>query len=152
MHKEDLIAASLCLVTAVLVLVESLPKYFGDRGEMGAGAYPTWIAILLAGCGISIVVQWATGNRITTGASFFPEGPGRRRLLYSVGAIVAHRVGTDILGFGIASFILMVFQMKSLGNHRWATILGLSVAFVVGVSYTFREWLYMALPRGFLGI
>ena len=45
----------------------------------------------------------------------------------------------------------MVFLMRLLGNYRWWTILPVSFLFVGAVSYIFREWLYMDLPRGFLG-
>ncbi|MHB0869126.1 MAG: tripartite tricarboxylate transporter TctB family protein [Chloroflexota bacterium] len=152
MRKEDLVVGALCLATAAWVLAESVSRYFGDRGELGAGAYPSYVAILLAACGASIILQWVTGNRDTSGKAFLPTGNGRKRLAYQSGALVVHRVATDLLGFGLASLILMIFQMRTLGRHRWRTIILLSFAFVLSVSYTFREWLYMALPRGILGL
>jgi glycerol-3-phosphate acyltransferase PlsY len=82
---------------------------------------------------------------------FFPRGRGGKLVACTAASLVAHRVGTDLLGFTVASFLLMIYQMRLLGQHRWWTTLALSFLFVALVSYTFREWLYMALPRGLLG-
>ena len=67
-------------------------------------------------------------------------------------ALVAYRVGMDILGFTAASLLLMMFLMRILGSHGWWKTILYSVVFVGLVSYTFRTWLYMDLPRGLLGI
>jgi len=82
---------------------------------------------------------------------FFPRGRGRKLLLYFSGSLLAYRLGIDLLGFTVASLLLMIYQMRLLGRHRWWTTLALSVVFVGLVAYTFREWLYMALPRGLVG-
>ena len=151
MRREDLIVAGLCLATAAVVLVQSVPRYFTNRGALGSGAYPCYIALLLAICGCSILIQWLRGNREKNALPFFPRGRGRMLLASTAASLVFHRVATDFIGFGLASLFLMIFQMRLLGRHRWWTILGLSLLFVGLVSYTFREWLYMDLPRGFLG-
>ncbi len=151
MRREDVIVAVLCLGTSAWVLVESVPHYFGDHGGLGSGAYPCYLAFLFAICGVSILVQWFRGNRKTDAPPFFPRGRGGKLVAYTAGSLVAYRVGIDLLGFTLASLLLMIYQMRLLGHHRWWTTLLLSVGFVALVSYTFREWLYMALPRGFLG-
>jgi hypothetical protein len=151
MRREDLIVAALCLGTSVMILVESVPHYFGDHGGLGSGAYPCYLAFLFAVCGISILVQWFRGSRTTDAPPFFPRGRGARLVACTAGSLVAYRIGTDLLGFTLASLLLMIYLMRLLGHHRWWTTLALSVVFVALVSYTFHEWLYMALPRGLLG-
>lgn len=151
MRREDLVVAALCLATSAVVLVESLPRYFGPRGAMGSGAYPSSIALVLAICGLSIVAQWLRGNRTTDAPAFFPRGRGGKLLAGTAGSLVVHRVASDLLGFAPASLLLMIYQMRLLGHHRWWTILGLSALFVAIVSFIFRGWLYMPLPRGLLG-
>ena len=151
MRKADLVVASICFAVAAVTIQQSVPHYFGDRGGMGSGAYPTYLGVLLAACGLSILVQWLRGNRETGGKPFFPTGSGGKKLAYSSAALVIHRVATDFLGFSVASLLLMIFQMRTLGKYNWRTTLALSVVFVAAVGYTFRQWLYMALPRGFLG-
>jgi len=151
MRRGDLVVAVLCLATSTMILVESAPRYFAERGGLGSGAYPCYLALLLTVCGLSILVQWFRGNRKTDAPPFFPRGRGGKLVACTAASLVAHRVGTDLLGFTFASFLLMIYQMRLLGQHRWWTTLGLSFLFVALVSYTFREWLYMALPRGLLG-
>lgn len=102
-------------------------------------------------CGLSILTQWFRGNRRTDAPPFFPRGRGGRLLACTSGSLVAHRVATDVLGFGFASLLLMIYQMRLLGHHRWWTTLVLSSLFIALVSYTFRVWLYMPLPRGLMG-
>jgi hypothetical protein len=151
MRRGDLIVAVLCLASSAMVMVESVPHYFSDRGALGSGAYPCYIALLLSICGLSIVIQWFRGNRKMDAPAFFPRGRGGKLLACTAGSLVAHRIGTDILGFTFASLLLMIYQMRLLGHHRWWTTLALSLLFVALVSYTFSAWLYMDLPRGFLG-
>jgi hypothetical protein len=151
MRREDLIVAVICLATSAVILVESVPHYFEERGGLGSGAYPCYIALLLAICGLSILTQWFRGRLKTDTTPFFPRGRGGKLLACFTASLVAYRVGTDLLGFTIASLLLMIYQMRLLGQHRWWTTLVLSFLFVGLVSYTFREWLYMALPRGFIG-
>lgn len=151
MRREDLIVAVLCFAASTVILVQSVPRYYTPRGTLGSGAYPCYIALLLAICGLSIAIQWLRGKRETKAPPFFPRGRGGMLLACTAGSLVAHRIATDFLGFGLASLFLMIFQMRILGHHRWWTTLLLSFLFVGLVSYTFREWLYMDLPRGFLG-
>ena len=151
MRRQDLIVAILCIATSALVLVLSVPHYFGTWGTLGSGAYPSYLAPILAICGISILIQLFLRNRKGDEPPFFPRGRKRNLLLFTAGSLVVHRVATDLFGFGLASLLLMIFLMRLLGNYRWWTILPVSFLFVGAVSYIFREWLYMDLPRGFLG-
>lgn len=152
MRREDLIVAVLCFALAAVVLDQSAPHYFTNRGTLGSGVYPCYIAALLAICGLSILIQWFKGMRQEKPPSFLPRGRGGKLLALTVTALIAYRIGMDILGFAFASLLLMIFMMRVLGRHRWWATLMYSVLFVGLVSYTFREWLYMDLPRGLLGI
>jgi hypothetical protein len=150
MRREDLTVAVICLAVAAVVAVQSVPHYFSPQGTLGSGVYPCVIAALLAICGLSILIQWLRGNRQTNTTAFLPRGRGGKLLAYTAASLVAYRIGLDILGFTLASFLLMIFQMRLLGHHRWWSTLVLSALFVGFVSYTFSNWLYMDLPRGFI--
>ena len=92
MRKEDLVVSVVCLLTAALVLVQSVPRYFTDRGAIGSGAFPSYVALLIGACGLSILAQWLTGNRREGDSPFLPSGVGGRRLAYLSGSLVAHRI------------------------------------------------------------
>ncbi len=150
MRREDLYVAVICLAVAAVVAVQSVPRYFTQQGTLGSGVYPCVIAALLAICGLSILIQWMRGNRQMKTTAFLPRGRGGKLLAYTAASLLAYRIGLDILGFALASFLLMIFLMRLLGHHRWWSTLGLSALFVGLVSYTFNNWLYMDLPRGLL--
>lgn len=76
MRRGDLIVAILCFGLAAVVLEQSVPHYFTDRGDLGSGVYPCFVAALLATCGLSIFIQWFRGNRQAKAAAFFPRGEG----------------------------------------------------------------------------
>ena len=151
MRREDLLVAASCLVISAVVLVQSVPHYYNDRGSLGSGAYPCYVALLLTICGFSILIQWFRGNREKNAPPFFPTGKGGKLLVCTAASLLLHRIGTDILGFTLASLFLMIYQMRLLGNYRWWTTLAISILFVGLVSYTFKVWLYMDLPGGFIG-
>ena len=152
MRREDLIVAALCFIVAAVVLQQSLPHYAMERGTVGPGVYPCYIAGLLAICGLSIVIHWFRGNRDLKAGPFFPRGRAAKLLILAIIGLVAYRIGMDILGFALASLLFMIFLMRVLGRHGWGKTLLYSLIFVGLVSYTFRELLYMDLPRGLLGI
>jgi hypothetical protein len=152
MRRADLIVAVLCFAVAAVVVAQSVPHYHNAQGALGSGVYPCYIAVLLAICGLSIVIQWFKQDRQKKPPSFFPRGRAGKLLVLTVIALVAYRIGMDILGFTLASLLLVIFLMRLLGRHRWWVTIAYSVLFVGLVSYTFREWLYMDLPRGLLGI
>jgi putative tricarboxylic transport membrane protein len=152
MRRADLIVAALCFIAAAVVLQQSLPHFRIERGTVGPGVYPCYIAAVLALCGVSIVIHWFKGNRDVNGGSFFPRGRAAKLLILTIIGLVAYRIGMDILGFPLASLLVMMYLMRLLGRHPWWKTVLYSLIFVGLVSYTFRQWLYMDLPRGLLGI
>ncbi len=152
MRREDLVVAALCFIVAAVVLQQSLPHYAMERGTVGPGVYPCLIAGLLAICGLSILIHWFKGNRDVKAGPFVPRGRAAKLVILTVIGLIAYRIGMDILGFALASLLLMMFLMRVLGGHGWWKTVFYSLIFVGLVSYTFREWLYMDLPRGLVGI
>jgi hypothetical protein len=152
MRKADLVAAGLCLLTAVVVIYQSLPNRLDGRGSLGPGAYPIFVSVVLLLCGASVLYQWFTGKRETGPGEPVASWDGRKRLVYSVGSFFAYQLIIGFLGFALSSFLLMAFQMRALGTHRWWTTFLISAVFAAAVGYCFSAWLHLPLPGGLLGL
>jgi hypothetical protein len=150
MRPEDVIIGSLCLLAAAVAAVESVPRYFGRQG-IGSGAFPTWVAALLACCG-AIVVAKAVGQRRLAAWEAWPRGAALVRVLLAAASMAIYLVVIQIVGFWLGSSLLLLFHFHVLGHYSWRV--AIPAAFVSGlvIAYVFGALLLMPLPPGFLGI
>lgn len=148
-RPEDLVVAGLCLLAAVVTAAESVPRYFGRQG-IGPGAFPTWVALLLAGCGLAVVVN-AVRRRGLAPALDWPVGPARIRLLLAAGSMAVYLAVLPIIGFWLSSALLILFHFRVLGGYSWRVAIPTAFFSALLIAYVFGELLFMPLPPGIVG-
>lgn len=149
-RPEDLVVAGLCFLAAVVVLVESLPRYIGRQTTLGPGAFPTWVALFLAICGASMLLKLARQGGLAPRADW-PHGAALRRVLAVAGSLLVYQAVLQPLGFWLASMLLLLFHLRVLGRYRWRVAVPVAVFTALLVTYVFGVLLFMPLPPGFLG-
>lgn len=148
-RREDLIVAALALLAAIVVTVDSLPRYT-SRGAMGPGAFPLWLAIIIAVCAAVLVARVIREGAL--GASVeWPRGLALRRVALSTGSLFGYVLALPVLGFLAATFLLLLVFFRFLGGYRWRTALPIALGGALGMRYVFGVLLYMPLPRGWSG-
>ncbi len=118
-RPEDLVVAGLCFLGAAVALADALPRYSGRAGAVGPGAFPTWVGVFLALCGLLMAIKAARSGVGSWAA--WPRGRALYRVGAAVGAMGAYLVLLPHLGFGVATFLFMVLFLRGLGvlPHRW---------------------------------
>lgn len=77
--------------------------------------------------------------------------PRSRNLVYAVAALVIYTACLEILGFRVATFLLLLFLFRCIEPQKWGVAVGGS-ALTTGISYAlFEMWLKTPLPKGLMG-
>lgn len=141
----------LALAVAVLVNIQSFPKIPGQN--IGPGAFPGLIAVLLAGCAVVLIVKGLRAKVahepwVVPGA-WLKSPVHLRNFLVTVGCLAFYVVAADRLGFLVCAVLILCAMFLTLGVRR-----GLIVPIAIGVALVihtiFYKGLRVPLPWGVL--
>jgi len=144
------IAASIVVIVGAIFIIFSIPIYSIKIGAgPGAGVFPFWIGLFVVPCGL--LYLWDSLR--SKAKERFLEGGGRQRawLIQTALSIIGYIALMPYLGFALSSFLLLVFHLWVIGGYRLPFSLLFSAIVATLCAYSFRVWLYIPLPRGFLG-
>jgi putative tricarboxylic transport membrane protein len=148
MARRDVVAASALLLFAALAAFESarlLP--FGAVRNPGPGFFPWWVSLAL-GLLVLVLLGRSLVTRPGPGKS---EMGGRLRKVVGVLALLAvYSLVLDVIGYPIATFVVVLFMLRVTEPHRWPLALGLALLAAGGSYVLFAVWLGVPLPAGLL--
>lgn len=131
------------------VYADGLTIGWVDGRGPGAGMWPFWLSLGMAGASLATLLRWVL--RVTPESrSDAPYIDPDTLFLVSVSAfsILALLIMLTYLGTYIALMVFMLFFVKFLGKHSW----GMTMAFVIGtpifVYLLFEVALTKYLPKG----
>ncbi|MGH8695604.1 MAG: tripartite tricarboxylate transporter TctB family protein, partial [Burkholderiales bacterium] len=70
------------------------------------------------------------------------------RAAATLGALLAYALALEPVGFGVATFLLIVFLFRAIEPQPWLVALGGAAATVLACHVLFRVWLGVRLPPG----
>ncbi|MBI4246673.1 MAG: tripartite tricarboxylate transporter TctB family protein [Candidatus Rokubacteria bacterium] len=145
MARRDVVAAAAMLLFAAAATVESarlLP--YGVVRNPGPGFFPWWLALTLGTLSLTRLVH-----------SLLPGRAGHEGAGGQVGKVVAllavlgvYALVLDLIGYPIATFLLVLFMLRVTERHRWPLALGLALLAAGGSYVVFAVWLSVPLPAG----
>lgn len=139
-------AGAVGLACAIIYLLEGQKLAFGRMNAPGPGVFPLLVGIMFAA-----VSAWVIADALLSkqaGAASFPKGDGLKRLLAVFGAFVAYVVLFNILGFLVASVLLVIVFTRVVGGISWLKAVAWGVV-VTGVVWGgFVLLLGVRLPAG----
>lgn len=152
MARRDVVAAVVMLVFASAVAVESLRLLpFGAVRNPGPGFFPWWTSVVLAVLSLVLLGHAIRANVSPFRAHSRAEDETRAGLVRVVGllaALAVYSLGLDAVGYPIATFLLVLFMLRTTEPHRWPVALGLAVLAAGGSYLVFATWLAVPLPTG----
>jgi putative tricarboxylic transport membrane protein len=121
---------------------------FGAIDKPGSG-FMSWMTgglLILLGSG-SIVSKFILGTE-TEPPEEAPDGKFWRKRLYSILALVLYASFLDLLGFILATFLLLFFLFKILSPQKWFSPVLISLIAVILSYLLFHVWLRIDFPPG----
>jgi putative tricarboxylic transport membrane protein len=133
------------LVGAGVYLTLALQLPFGAAARPGAGFYPVIVAVFAI---VVALAATASAFRGAPGAAAVElEADPRRRVMISVGALVAFCLVLPWVGYPAAACAFVIGVLRSLGS-RWTTALLTGALSSAGSYGLFAVLLDVPLPRG----
>jgi Tripartite tricarboxylate transporter TctB family len=130
---------------AGVVGASSLP--FGSVTRPGAGFFPLGLAVALTLVSAGLLVR---SLRASAGEATAVDLS--RRGLVRAGATLAgtlvYALALPSIGFGVATFLLIVFLFRAIEPQRWPVAIGGAAVTVLASHVLFRIWLGVRLPAG----
>jgi putative tricarboxylic transport membrane protein len=144
-------AVLLALALAILVNVQSFPHIPGQN--IGPGAFPGLLAVLLAGCAIALIAR-GLRDKVAHEAWIAPGGwlrswPHVRGFLVTVGSLLFYIVLSDKLGFIVCATAILCAMFLTLGVRR-RLILPIAIGVTLVIHTIFYKGLRVPLPWGVL--
>ncbi len=150
-RQAHLIAASFSILIGCLFMFYSLPIYeskIGGGGGPGAGVFPFWVG--LATTFFGGIYLWQAFRNQDHGK--FLISPRAQKIVFAKTSfsITVYLAFMPFLGFFLASFGLLLYNLKWIAGYRLYFALPFALAAMALISYCFQVLLYISLPRGLI--
>lgn len=125
----------------------------GTRAQPGPGLFPViaGAVLLLLSVGVCVEAWSRTRSIAIAGRLELPSGEGLRKILGTVGGLVAYMVLAPFLGSYIAASIFMTIAVKFTTTFSWLRCTVQGVLLAVLICGFFREILAVRLSTGLFG-
>jgi hypothetical protein len=151
MERYDRIFSFIWIVLGISQCVGSIPLGLGEWVEPGTGFMPFVIGLVMIVLGIALFLEASTVLRkdpkikISVWSEVY-----WRRVLYVVLLLAAYAAVLPKIGYLIATFLVMVFLLKSGEPVKWISAIMVGIL-ASAISYViFGVWLNVSFPRGIL--
>ena len=120
-----------------------------DGRGPGAGVWPFWLALGMAGTSVWTLVRWfrgATPESRNPEPYIDPESFGLVAISFIALTVMLVLVG--IVGTYIAIALFLGFYMRFVGGHSWRITTGMVIGAVIFIYFLFEWQLTKYLPKG----
>jgi putative tricarboxylic transport membrane protein len=145
MRVADLITASLLMLVGGVVLGDAvrLGIGWGTDGPK-SGFFPFWLALLLIGTCLGIIVQALLGASSKPFVSRDKLGPVLKVLVPALVLVLL----MQWLGFYVSAALYIAVYMRWIGRHAWPAVLACALGTVVVAFLIFEKWFLVPMPKG----
>jgi hypothetical protein len=150
MKALDRKSSLFCLVVSALACIESYRLGIGSLHKPGMGFTGFWTSALLGVLSLALFLQSSVG-RESLQASPHLLGPSWKRIVLVLGTLVAYSKFMPVVGYLIATFLLMVVLFWLVKGERWHRMLLIASLTAVVTYLVFSKWLGSPLPVGWFG-
>ena len=151
MRRSYLITGAVFMLLAAFIAVEALKLQYYTRLGPGPGFFSFWLALILGGLALIMILQATFGQPEPMPEDFFSNRIGYLRIGAVVLALAFAIALLEPLGFSLTIFAVCAFLLYALGRQGIVLTVLVSLACSFGTYYVFDHWLNVALPRGVLG-
>jgi putative tricarboxylic transport membrane protein len=140
-------AAAALTIFGVVAVQQAWRLPFGAVTRPAAGFFPLCLAVALTVVAAAVWVRALRGDPDVVAAAA-PARGGLARAAATLATLLAYAVALEPVGFGVATFVLIVVLLRAVEPQRWPVALGGAVLAVLASHVLFRVWLGVRLPVG----
>ncbi|MBE9552705.1 MAG: tripartite tricarboxylate transporter TctB family protein [Proteobacteria bacterium] len=153
MRRAELVTALLMAALSIYLMVKSAELPIGwvpDEGP-GGGSFPFWLsAAMLLSC-LWILYNWYRRTSPPSQSDEpFMDSYAARSFALAGGGVTAMIALVHVVGMYGAVPLFLIFYIRFLGRHSWATSVSIAVGATVGAFFFFDVALRIVLPKGYL--
>ena len=151
MRRCNQVVGVLLLILSIWVIVASTDLVYTVEFSPGAGFFPFWLGIILAGLSLILVVGAAVRPKDSNDASPFPARQALAAVGKVLGGLILFTLLMETMGFILNTFIFVTYLMKVVQRERWWVTLLIAAATTACLYIVFQVLLGISLPRNMFG-
>ena len=150
MKALDRKSSLFCLAVSILTCIESFRLGTGSLHKPGMGFTAFWTSALLGVLSLALFIQASLERE---DLKVKPAVLGRlwKRIILVLMALLMYSMFMPVIGYLIATFLLMVVLFWIVKGERWPRILLFSFLTAMVTYFVFAKWLGSSLPVGCFG-
>jgi len=151
--RDEAIGGMILLLFGMVTIVLALRMPIGTFRIAGTGMFPLILGILLMflSCIFLLKLLYQHKKTTTRRDSAAVRGSPVQLILF-FGTMVLATAFFNQLGYPLASFLLLVALLRTLGMKQWILNILLSLMTAVVSYFLFVQWLKIPLPKGWIGL
>ena len=153
MRRAEIVAAVLMALLSIYLMWKSaeLPiGYLPDEGP-GGGFWPFWLSLGMLISTIWIIINWfRKKSPPSRSTEVYMDSYGIKMLLLVGGGVTIFIGSIHFIGFYGAIPLFLLYYIRFLGRHSWATSISIAAVVPVVTFFFFDVAMRIVLPKGYL--
>jgi putative tricarboxylic transport membrane protein len=153
MKRYQIGSAIFLLVFGIIISFEARKLEIGRISQPGPGFFPLWLGLALIIVSLALTIKFSREkvDQSSPSKSLW-KGLYWEKIVFSLVVLLLYAFFLEILGYTIATFLLMLFLFKAIGSQRWRVSIVGSVFTSLSTYALFKLWLQVQLPVGLWGM
>jgi putative tricarboxylic transport membrane protein len=156
MKKANQITGIILLIFSGYVIMESMQMPLLEivgRTTFAppTGFLPKWLGVLMAILSVLLIIHATLQQGDSTREPIFPRGKALAALLLFVAGLTAYFTLLEVMGYLLATFLLISFLLRFVMQADWKMTLSVAVGGSVCLFFIFQVLLHVNLPKNMFG-
>jgi putative tricarboxylic transport membrane protein len=145
----EIVVALMLLGVSAIIISDSMRLGIGWAEGEGprAGYFPFYIAVVLGGASIAILLRAVVGKSSDLSESFVAR-PALVRVLTVLIPAIFYVAAVQFVGFYVASGLFIMFFMLFVGGESLVRSVSIGIAVPLFFFVMFEKWFLVPLPKG----
>ncbi len=150
--RADTVTAALMLAIAGYIIHQGIDLEIGATSNPGSGFILFWTGLFMAALSAGVLIQSLLPSGERTGVIDVFTGIRWGKIVYVTALLVVYTAALPLLGFMIATAILLVVLFKTVEPQSWTVAVTGSFLTTLIAWLVFVYWLGTQLPSGMFEI
>jgi len=148
---RDTLSALFFAVIGALFCLGAVLIRIGTLAAPGNGFFPFLVGAVLILLSFASMARRVQGREPSGNSTpFWPHEKSRAKVACALGAILVYALIFEWVGFAVATFVLLLFLLKTIDPVKWKTAFLMSFLFTLVGFLLFQVLLKAPLPEGWI--